>query len=359
MRKSRVILLVMFSVAQFANHAMAQRWADKTNLSGFFTSRYSQSDDEVHFHGPRGIGINDTGSPQGTKIGLTIHSQVNDWLNVATLLISRAEENGYATHAEWAFASASINDDLTVRTGRIKFPVGLVNEYVDVGVAYPWITPPLLVYSDEINGAQATRDSYTGTSVLWQRGIGDWTFSADGFYGQVDLEEMTVKGTTGVSVRANWEDTIELHGATYRGEMHTDPNGSMGIMNKNNHSASLVGLKVDWENILVYSEYTSVEMDTVSGGVKIGNSEAWYATLGYRFGKFLPHYTFQTWDRDNGNGHDITTLGLNYQFSPWVVLKTEFSTIETDNYTTNPGLFEASPSSDSVSMTSIALDVIF
>ncbi|NOY63241.1 MAG: porin [Gammaproteobacteria bacterium] len=342
---------------------LAADWTERTSVSGFYSARYSQTDEEAYFHGDRETGINEDGSFQGTKLGLTVTTQVNDDLSVAALLMSAADENDFSTHVDWAFASFRLNDAFTLRAGKIKFPVGLVNEYVDVGATYPWISAPQLIYTDETAGPQATREAYTGTSLLWESDIGDgdWSVGSDLFFGQVNLEGMTVKGLFGLTVRANWDDSVEFQVSTYEGTMHTDPTamGMMALMNQKKHSATLFGIKVDWNDIVAYVEAAKVEMDVTMMGKQVGDSDAWYATLGYRIGKFLPHITRQEWDRDNGNNQRISTLGVAYSLTDSVVIKAEQSRIETDDFATQAGLFDVSPSSDSVDMTSIAVDVIF
>ncbi|NOY71472.1 MAG: hypothetical protein GXP14_03715 [Gammaproteobacteria bacterium] len=341
--------------------ALAVDWTERTDVSGFFTTRYSLTDEAAYFHGDRDSGINDKGSFQGTKLGLTIRSQINDDLSVAMLLMSSASENDYNTQIDWAFASYTLSEAFTLRAGKIKFPVGLVNEYVDVGVTYPWISAPLLLYSNEPNGAQATREAYTGASLLWTEEMGDWTLGSDLFFGQVDLEGMVVKGLLGLTVRANWDDTVELQASAYEGEMNTDPAGMpmMAMMNEKTHGARLVGIKVDWHNIVAYAEAAQVTMDVTMMGTKIGDSDVWYATLGYRIGRFLPHFTRQEWDRDNGANHSLSTLGLAYRVTDSVVIKAEQSRIGTNNFATQAGLFNIAPSDGSTNLTSIAVDIIF
>lgn len=339
----------------------ASSWVDNTNVSGFMSARYSVTDEAEYFHGDMQTGINEDGSFQGTKLGLTISSRVNDRLSVQALLMSANDGQDYNTNVDWVFGSYRLSEDFTLRFGKIKFPVGLVNEYVDVGATYPWINAPLLLYSDESAGPQATREAYTGASLLWESYLGDsdWSMGTDLFTGEVGLEGMTVKGVLGLTLRANWNDLVELQVSTYEGKMVTDTSGPMAMMNDKDHSARLIGAKMDWNNIVAYAEAAKVEMDVSMMGVKTGDSDAWYATLGYRFGDFLPHITRQEWERDNGNGHQISTLGLSYSVSSAMVLKLEQSRIETDNFATKAGLFDATPSDGSTSMTSIAVDIIF
>ena len=218
---------------------------------------------------------------------------MNEDLTVEMLLMSADGHEKYSTHVDWAFASFRLTDDFTLRTGKIKFPVGLVNEYVDVGVTYPWIRAPLLLYSEETVGPQAAREAYTGASLLWEVEVGDWSLGSDLFFGQVDLEGMTVKGTLGVTLRANWDDTVEFQASTYQGNMKTDPAGPMAVINEKAHSAKLVGAKLDWNDVVAYAEVAKVEMDVTAGGQRIGDSDAWYVTLGYRLARIIHEHRKQ------------------------------------------------------------------
>ncbi len=351
--------LSLLGLALASPVALAADWVERTDISGFYSARYSLTDEKAYFHGDRETGINEDGSFQGTKLGLVVSSQISDDVNVAVLLMSAADHESFATHVDWAFASFRLNDEFTLRTGKIKFPVGLVNEYVDVGATYPWITAPVLLYSEETIGPQATREAYIGSSLLWESYVGDWSLGGDLFFGQVDLDQMSVKGTLGVTARAIWDDTIEFQASTYQGEMNTDPTGTLALMNEKDHSATLVGVKLDWNNIVAYAEAAQVKMDVVMMGRKTGDSDSWYATLGYRIGKLLPHITRQEWERGNGNNQQISTLGAAYNLTDTMVLKVEQSRIELDDFTNQTGLFSTSPTDGSVDMTSIAVDIIF
>jgi len=349
----------LLGLALLSPGVLAADWVERTDISGFYSARYSQSNEKAYFHGDRETGVNENGSFQGTKLGLTISSQVTDDLSVAMLLMSSGDHEDFSTHVDWAFASFRLSDEFTLRAGKIKFPVGLVNEYVDVGATYPWISAPILLYSEETAGPQATREAYTGSSLLWEGDVGDWSLGGDLFFGQVDLEGMSVKGTLGVTARANWDDTIEFQASAYEGEMNTDPSGSLAMMNGKVHAAKLIGVKLDWYNIVAYAEAAKVEMDVTMMGAKTGDSDSWYVTLGYRIGQFLPHITRQDWKRGNGNNQQISTLGVAYSLTDAVVLKAEQSLIEMDDFASQTGLFDVSPADGSVNMTSIAVDIIF
>jgi len=344
--------------------AQAENWTDRTMLNGFLSTHVSATDNPLYFESTReDNGINEDGSFYGTKLGLNITSHVNKQMTVAAQLFSAIQEDNYHTHLDWAFARFDLSDAFAVRTGKIKYPVGIVNEYVDVGVSYPWIQAPIAIYSESQSGPQATRESYTGADVLWNGVSGDWTFGADLFGGQVDLTGMTIKKMIGLTARADWNDAVMVQASHYTGEMSPDdPTMGMGaLMDGKSHSATVAGVKMDWHNVVAYAESAKVKMDVKMMGNTPMNSDSWYATLGYRImGRFLPHYTQQKWDQDSGNGHEISTIGLNYSVSTNAVVKLEYSNIKTDG----AGLFVddlGNPTApvDDVKMTSVALDVVF
>ncbi|HHH35204.1 MAG TPA: hypothetical protein ENK48_00060 [Gammaproteobacteria bacterium] len=336
----------------------AETWVDRTRVDGFFSTRYSITDEKTAWLGDHdSAGIDKDGSFYGTKLGLNISSNLSDRVTVATQLFSAIQDDSYVVHVDWAFATFQLNDTLALRTGKIKYPVGIVNEYVEVGVTYPWIQAPVVIYSEQMQGPQATRESYTGGSLLWDISAGDWAWTLDVFGGQVGLEMMDVRQMIGATGRANWDDTVIFQVSGYQGKMETDTsNPMMGPMNNQEHAAVVGGVKIDWNNWLVYSEVAKVTMDFEDmAGVAAGDSDSWYATLGYRFGKWLPHVTYQDWERKNGDGQQISTVGLNYNVSNQVVVKAEFSQVDTDG----DGLFEDTPENDSMNMFSLAVDTVF
>jgi len=355
---------LILSLSTLAVSAQAENWSDQTTINGFMSTRFSVTDESLYFNGTRpDNGISKDGSFHGTQLGLNLTSRVSDQMTVAAQLFSAIQEDNYATHLDWAFANFSLSDAFTIRAGKIKYPVGIVNEYVSVGVSYPWIEAPLAIYSESASGPQATRESYTGADAVWSDIRGDWTLGADLFGGQVDLTNMTINKMRGATVRAEWNDAVLLQVSSYTGSMSPDdPTTPMGaLMDGKSHSATLAGVKVDWNNIVAYAESASVKMDIKMAGVSVMNSDSWYATLGYRvMDRFLPHYTYQNWEQDDGDGHKISTLGINYTVSRNAVVKLEYSNIKTDNnglFVDDVGVATA-PAGDT-KMTSLAVDVVF
>lgn len=182
------LVIVMLTVSQ---GVWAENWTDKVSISGFGSAIYRISDQSVPFNGHvEESGIDEDGAFQGTRMGLNVNATVADRITVASQFIASREEENYVAHIDWGFISYQASANWALRSGKIKFPGGIVNEYIDVGLAYPWIAPPILFYTEESSGPQATREAYTGFSSYWTQEIDDWALSADLFYGDVSLESM-------------------------------------------------------------------------------------------------------------------------------------------------------------------------
>ena len=347
--------------------AGASGWAERTTVRGFLSAQYAVTDKNPLFQGGRHEqGVNHEGSLRGTRAGLNVTSRVSDRLTVASQLFNSIEEGNYLTHLDWAFARWQATDAVAVRAGKLKFPVGLVNEYVRVGVSYPWIEPPLVIYSRSSDGPQATREGYTGADLLWSGEAGDWSLEADLFLGQVDLSTMVVRRLRGLTARANWNDQLLLQASAYKGVMRPDDpsTGMAAMMEGKSHSAALVGAKVDWAGVLAYAEWADVRMDVRDMmGRKTMDSRSWYATLGYWVTeRLLPHATYQYWRQGDGDGHNVATVGLAYGLSANARVKLELSRV----HTSGKGLFydatapdtRVAPGAD-VNMAAVSFDVVF
>jgi hypothetical protein len=189
-----------------------------------------------------------------------------------------------------------------------------------------------------------------------------------------------------------------MTGAGYEVDLHLGNDD--GSPREGPCKVSSVGFNLDIANIVVYSEYQ--ERFTKYGlSQPFGDQDSYYATLGYRIGKWLPHITFASIEGDpshfnegttpavecnssilcGGTGNPLMnfpisiqtsiTYGLRYELNDSAALKIEHSIVDVEDDPNeidhiadfNFGLFDTSftknPPGEKVGVTSIALDVIF
>ena len=139
----------------------------------------------------------------------------------------------------------------------------------------------------------------------------------------------------------------------------SDPD--VGVSDSEDVTFWSAGATMDWHNVIAYTEYFEREIDGLAN-LAFPNQKGWYATLGYRFGRFLPHVTYAQLLDDNsssdlGTGleQDSLTLGLRYELGAAADLKLEVERVEPQDDTRGL-LMEPT---DDVNIFSVAVDVIF
>ncbi len=371
----------------FIQSALAADWTENITIKGFASAVYQKTDDPVYFNGDckrtftgmmqntcvdsgqigtvNGVttadgGVNDDGSFRRTRVGLNVNASINENTTVLTQFLVTEESNEYTMILDWGFINIALDEKHSIRAGKIKMPIGLVNEYQNVGFATPWIEAPQLFYTTQFNGPNATRESYRGLSYLYQTYIDDWSLSSDIFWGNVALEGMSLSNMMGITLKAEWDESIYMQISNFSGEMNTKPR--MAAMFGNDHKVSTIGIGGDVNSYIFYAEYAFVDME-----MDMQETTTWYASGGYQFNDITFMLTHQNMDKGVDvpdamkNAQTIDSISIRYDFAINTALKLEFSQINTD---LGVGLFAAGASSDtkpndSVNMFGMAIEVLF
>ncbi len=330
---------------------------------------------------------------QDSKFGLQVTADVSENMQVVAQILASAEDNNYSMDVEWAYLDYAASDSTMLRAGRIKQPVFLISDYLEVGYAYPWIRPPAEAYSN------MPVDSIIGVELLYQAKIGSMNFGFQPYFGS---NTESVPGQPQVNFFAdnylgaalrleNRYFTIQLSSfqtdvsTRDSSEPDTTPGAPPPLNSEGTAVLSVASLSWDIVNFVGYAEYTTRDI-TADNGVGSGanavpfdalfaDQDGYYVTLGYRMGKYLPHLTYAAIDSSpagspaqmysQGARQDTITLGLRYELNDSAALKMEYAQItvsNNDDGSLNNGLFSPKDSpfeSDSTSLISVAIDVIF
>jgi hypothetical protein len=390
--KKKLIGILCVSLAGQVLPAMAATSLEGISISGFLTAGTTYADKQLLTAGPGTIAtkaVSQDGSIQNTpdfstdsRLGLQISAKVNPDISVTGQLLAKANKDNSNVVADWAFASYRVNEPITIRAGKIKFPTFLISDYYEVGYAYPWIRPPQEVYySNPIT-------TLNGVDVLAKIRLGDMNLLFQPYYGNsrgaqalVPQEVLPALSVPSGSVVYTDFTADALHGFnlslssdifTVRyGTLQTKVNASAFGVFQDTAKFTSIGGTMDWHNVVLYSEGFKREID---GGANAAfpNQKGWYTTLGYRIGKWLPLYTTARLS-DNDNPTNLfgtplkqtsQTLGLRYELGSGAALKFEAQKVTPEKGTR--GLLIAAPNNplakdpgDNVMIYGIALDVVF
>ncbi len=410
-------------ISLFGLATLVSASAQAIQLDGFFTVGAAIHDDDTNKSNPAANGLEnryigslgDRGITQDltfetdTRFGLQISSDVSESMEIVAQLLARGTISNFDAIIEWAYVDYEFTDWLSLRAGKIKQPVYLVNDYVEVGFAYPWIRPPVEVYYlnnplNTVNGAELLLAFPVGPGTLsFQPYIGSNRDDIPNTGGQAFFEAENI---VGIDVKYSGRG-YTVHASNFQCDVNTFgslsgvPTATPGVTfdidlnGKGECDVTSAGLTFDVANVVVYAEWQErTTTDTLSR--PFGDQEAWYATLGYRMGKWLPHLTYATIDGkastvqpgavcptgatcppDPSFNFPIAiqssvTAGLRYEVNDSAALKFEYAVVDVENdpqelakanQFTNFGLFDTSfvlaPPSEKVGVYSIALDVIF
>lgn len=350
-----------------------------------------------------------------SNLGLQADLGVNSWLSLtAQGLVRKDAEDDYGAELAWAFAKARLSDTLNVRVGRMGLPVFMISDYRNVGYANTMLRPPIEMYSqvpfNSVDGADITwQHSFGATAVTAQLAVGVTKPTLAGGY---HLDAKSIRALNLVAEhgpftfrlgRADAKFTIadspQLNtllaslrgaGAGYKFTQLAPLADAISVDRKKGSFTS-AGLGLDWNNVVVQSEYAKRKTDSY-----INDTTSWYVMGGYRFGNVLPYFVHATTKIDsavantvpaacpagypaactptmqalaagvarlrnagNGQGEQTTnSIGVRWDFYRSVALKVQFDRVKPKN---GNGLFiQPKPGfAGPVTVGAVALDFVF
>ncbi len=302
--------------------ACSQAWAADGSIippikvSGFGTAALTWTDtNDAKFSRPNQISGVGTSPRNGidSQFGVQADTRFTPWLSATVQgLVRKNGEEGFRAKLSWALLKARINENWSVRAGRMVAPVFLISDYRNSGYANTTLRPPTVVYT------QVPMDSIDGADVQFTKSFGDTTVTAQVAVGTTEV----VAAARGTSVYFKAKDVSAFNLALEHGPLtvrlarthatlHADgPSpvdplfaGLRGAgagfrlpqliqladdltVDKKKSSFTSRGAILDWNNLIAQGEYALRESDTY-----LPDTASWYVTGGYRFGKFLPYYT--------------------------------------------------------------------
>ena len=408
--------------------SLAATSAQAVQFDGFMTAGMAQIVDiddgdkgNIYIGGLGDRGISeDLSFERDTRFGLQISSDVSENMSVVAQLLGRGDNDNFNAIIEWAYIDYELHDVASIHVGKIKQPVYLVNDYVEVGYAYPWIRPPQEVYLlnnplNTVNGIELLLQFPVGPGTLsFQPYLGsnrdDIPNAGGAFFEAENIYGMDVKysGRGYTAHASGFKCDVKTFGTTTVentpfGTVEADLNGSGDC------EVLATGFNLDIKNFVVYAEYQA-RNTTETLARPFGDTKAWYTTFGYRIGKFLPHITFASIEGEvseaqpgavTGPGgaplvpagtpgfppggipslnfpvpiQTSITAGLRYEVNDSAALKVEYQVISVEEdfneiqstagqgQLFNYGLFNTdftqSPPQKDIGIASVALDVIF
>jgi hypothetical protein len=275
---------------------------------------------------------------QLSKVAEQFQYGVTDSLSFTAQGIVKADQDSYKLGFEWMYLSWQANDNFLVRAGRLRAPVYMYSETLDVGFTYPWLHLP-----DEVYG-QVQLSNYEGVDAIYTLPvpIGSVMFQVGGgqaknrnFYAFDDQYRIDYRNTfaANVSLATNNFGSVRIGYVQADLDLDIDAivNTPIGITSQkflsfrgNTGKFTSVGYQYDNGTWLSADEFTR----RVTDGDSSPSTDAFYFMGGRRFGDFLAHLTYAQLDEGSRRQRAVT-YGLNYNITPSVILKGEYKRVDT------------------------------
>lgn len=272
---------------------------------------------------PNGAGYSRSWSPEvDSLIGGQISARITPELSAVLQVIAEQNYDGtYTPHVEWANIKYQLTPDLSVRIGRVELPTFLFSDTRKVGYTYPWVRPPVEVYS------LLPITASDGVDASYRANFSDVTNTTQGSDVQSDTPQPHNRGSAIARDSVNISNTTEYKSLTFRvSYQHArltiasldsfldtfrlfGPQGD-AIADKYNSDSKIVvteviGASYDPGHWFVISEWAHARFNSF-----LGDNTAWYASGGYRVGKFTPYVTYAHESAASNSDSGLALTGL-------------------------------------------------
>lgn len=152
----------------------------KMSLSGFATVGYAQTDQPYHY---QHYLSNDGSFFRDTLLGLQLDAQLTDTLSITAqgkFAASTENDDRFDPTLTWAFLSWRPTNDLLFRGGRLRIPLYMNSENMDIGNTFDFARLPAEVYfTSPLNNVDGLSFNKT-----WDSSLGE--FSLDAYVGTLE-----------------------------------------------------------------------------------------------------------------------------------------------------------------------------
>lgn len=257
---------------------------DRIRFNGFMSTGYARASNDAGF-----AGITESTDVYDLSLmALQASFDITDKTQAVMQIVGRGAED-WDPSMEWAYLSYRPTNDWQLRAGKMRIPLFMYSDFLEVGYAQPWARPPEAFYGQ-------TTSTQVGVDAQHTYNLDNSSITTQVFAGFVEDEaqgaEVDVRNHGGVSVA--WTDyTWTLRGVYATGELTLNA-GPFQLEDERSDYVG-VGLSFDNGDWLVSAEASRTEIDGY-----YTDKDAAYLSVGHRFGSLTP-YAVVGWVRSQDN----------------------------------------------------------
>ncbi|MDB2386846.1 hypothetical protein N9W21_05835 [Shewanella sp.] len=282
---------------------------ERFKFNGFMSMTYFTADNDSGFLGSSTSANFSDESKLGFQGSFSIAKNTQ-----AVMQLMMKGKDDWNVEAEWAYVSHKFDNAIEVRAGKLRLPLFMYSDYLDVGYAQPFARPP-----EEVYGA-VPFTSYTGGDLSYSFEFDDSSLTVQAFGGEAkdrgaDFDNViganltwtdevwtlrAVYGQTTVNGTAWSATTVPTQDPTTGLPIEIDAKVVLFELEDDSIDFTGIGLSYDDGQLLAVSEWTRIEVEG-----PYTDSDAGYLTLGYRIGDFTPYTTAAYYQSKDDNDRPV------------------------------------------------------
>jgi len=240
-----------------------------------------------------------------THGGVQLDYTFNNSLSATVQVTSRGPK--VTPEFQYAFIDYKINGHWNVHVGRERLPLYYYSEFQDIGVAYPWVSPPAEVYGWEVT-------NFNGGSIHYKDVFGGVRTNAEIYGGServTNAAETAFISYPNAKGNAFWKDIFGAEAEFTKSFWTIHANYMTALNSWNDYSGNNlatqritimgVAANLDFDDWFIVSEGGQFTRNNYLYGFTEKNP-SYSVGVGYRYGawtplinyaKFVDHYTYQ------------------------------------------------------------------
>jgi len=312
-RISLRLLLIVLMLLCWSSNGFAYSFRPLVIVSGFGTVGYAILDDPfaVYRTGDAIDGADDDGSFEvDTRLGLQMDIEFNPAFSSTYQLIAReAEEGEPRAELEWGYLRWQATDAISIRAGRVSFPVYAASNFREVGYATPYLRTSEFLYAlgplRRIDGGDITLEQEWGSNRFKFQAIAgrsqedifnDLTLDSEpllGIAASVEKGPIQIRLShlyTELDIDSNNADVAAVREGIEQLQLAL-PEVAASVPRVSDFAGvrvpatlSALSLNLDFDRIFMDAEYTQRRVDNW-----VSDVNGWSISMGVRFGKFHPY----------------------------------------------------------------------
>lgn len=326
-------------------------------IHGYGNQNYLQTNDNSY------LGANENGSWDNISLATIIVAKVHEKSKIWTQFHS----DGKNVRLDWSFVDYQVNNDLLVRSGMIKVPMGIYNDILNAQFLQVTSMLPAMYQG----GASMVPEAYRGAALLYEYDVGAGRLSVDAYTGSVTTpdEPETLKNHRLLGGRVTYKTPIS--GLTFMASGYrsiqddtsspTDPLPSPTAGKEAAKLASILSVDYVNHNLDIKAEYANL-----ANGLENTRSSSYYVQAGYSLTeKWSPYVRYDYITTDTSKSNDASsyqrtaTIGIGYRVSNSVGLRLENNFNNGYALPVSSGEVDAGAGATNWNMTAVSVNFIF